>query len=68
MIAHLVNQQVVNELLALQILVLFLENPTGDSVELAVDFMIECGQMLTETTPAGVNQIFELFRNILHEG
>ena len=66
MIAHLVNQQVINELLALQILVLFLENPTGDSVELAVDFMIECGQVLSETTPAGVNQIFELFRNILH--
>lgn len=24
--------------------------------------------MLTETTPAGVNAIFERFRNILHEG
>jgi len=43
MIAHLVNQQVVHELLALQILALFLENPSADSIELASDFMIECG-------------------------
>ena len=43
MIAHLVNQQVVHELLALEILALFLENPSEDSIELASDFMIECG-------------------------
>ena len=49
-------------------LALFLEEPTEDSVELAAEFMIECGQVLTETTPAGVNAIFERFRNILHEG
>ena len=30
--------------------------------------MIECGQVLSETTPAGVNAIFERFRTILHEG
>lgn len=35
MIAHLVNQQVLNELIALEILVLFLEDPTEDSVEMA---------------------------------
>lgn len=49
-------------------LALFLENPTEDSVEIAADFMIECGQVLTDLTPAGVNAIFERFRNILHEG
>ena len=43
MIAHLVNQQVIHELLALQILALFLENATEDSIEMAADFMIECG-------------------------
>ena len=47
---------------------LFLTNPTEDSVEIAADFMIECGQVLTEATPAGVNAIFESFRTILHEG
>ena len=47
---------------------LFLEHATEDSIEMAADFMIECGQVLSETTPAGVNAIFERFRSILHEG
>ena len=55
-------------MIALQMLALFLENPTEDSIELAVDFMIQCGQVLTEITPAGVNAIFDRFRSILHEG
>lgn len=67
-IAHLVNQQVIHELLALQILALFLEQPTEDSIELAAEFFIDCGQVLSETTPAGVNAIFERFRSILHDG
>jgi pre-mRNA-splicing factor CWC22 len=67
-IAHLVNQQVIHELLALQILALFLESPTEDSIELAAEFFIDCGQVLSETTPAGVNAIFERFRTILHDG
>ena len=68
MIAHLVNQQVVHELLALQVLALFLEHASEDSIEMAADFMVQCGQVLAETTPAGVNAIFERFRTILHEG
>ena len=47
---------------------MFLEHATEESIELAADFMIECGQVLSETTPAGVNAIFERFRTILHEG
>jgi len=42
---------VVHEILALQMLALFLENPTEDSVEIACDFMVECGQVLSESTP-----------------
>lgn len=68
MIAHLVNQHIVHEILALEMLTLFLSNPTEDSVEIAADFMKECGQVLSDLTPAGVNAIFESFRNILHEG
>jgi pre-mRNA-splicing factor CWC22 len=49
-------------------LLLFLENPTEDTVELACDFMTECGQVLTDLSPAGVNAIFERFKGILHEG
>ena len=50
-IAHLVNQQVAHELLALEILTLLLANPTDDSVEVAVAFLKEVGQKLTELSP-----------------
>src|SRR3954470_12761701 len=66
--AHLVNQQVAHEVLALQLITLLLENPTEDGVEIAVDFVKECGAMLTELTPRGIHGIFERFRGILHEG
>ncbi|BFZ15460.1 hypothetical protein BsWGS_18499 [Bradybaena similaris] len=67
-IAHLVNQQVAHEILALEILALLLENPTNDSVEVAIGFLKECGQKLTDVSPRGINSIFERLRNILHEG
>lgn len=67
-IAHLVNQQVVHELLALEVLTLLLTNPTDDSVEVAVNFTKECGQILAELCPEGLRAIFERFRGILHEG
>jgi pre-mRNA-splicing factor CWC22 len=67
-IAHLVNQQVAHELVALQVITLMLERPTDDSVEVAINFMKECGQTLTELTPSGMNAIFDRFRSILHEG
>lgn len=43
-----------HEVLALEILTLLLETPTDDSVEVAVGFLKECGQKLTEVTPRGV--------------
>ena len=49
-IAHLVNYQVANELLALQLLTLLLSQPTDDSVEVAVNFVKECGQFLMEVS------------------
>lgn len=67
-IAHLVNQQVVHELVALEVLTLLLANPTDDSVEVAVNFTKECGQILNELCPEGLRAIFERFRGILHEG
>uniref|UniRef100_K3Z0T2 MI domain-containing protein n=1 Tax=Setaria italica TaxID=4555 RepID=K3Z0T2_SETIT len=45
-IAHLVNQAVAHELLALQLVTMFLQNPTEGSVEVAVGFVRECGAML----------------------
>lgn len=67
-IAHLVNQRVAHEILALEILTLLVETPSSDSVEVAIAFLKECGQKLTEVSGKGVNAIFEMLKNILHEG
>lgn len=67
-VAHLVNQRVAHEILALEILTLLVESPTDDSVEVAIAFLKECGQKLTEVSSKGTNAIFEMLRNILHEG
>ncbi|GBP70957.1 Pre-mRNA-splicing factor CWC22 homolog [Eumeta japonica] len=67
-VAHLVNQRVAHEILALELLTLLVESPTDDSVEVAIAFLKECGQKLTEVSSKGVNAIFEMLRNILHEG
>ena len=47
-IAHLINQQVAHEVLALEIMILMLEEPTDDSVEVAIAFLKECGAKLME--------------------
>ncbi|XP_062083984.1 uncharacterized protein LOC133790388 [Humulus lupulus] len=67
-IAHLVNQQVAHEIIALELLTVLLENPTDDSVEGAVGFVTECGSILQDLSPKGLHGIFERFRGILHEG
>ncbi|XP_076749922.1 pre-mRNA-splicing factor nucampholin [Xylocopa sonorina] len=67
-IAHLVNQRVAHEILALEILTLLVETPTDDSVEVAIAFLKECGMKLTEVSRKGIEAIFEMLRNILHEG
>ncbi|KAJ8499342.1 hypothetical protein OPV22_009894 [Ensete ventricosum] len=67
-IAHLVNQLVAHEVIALELLTVLLENPTDDSVEVAVGFVKECGALLQDISPQGLHGIFERFRGILHEG
>ncbi|KAJ0077581.1 hypothetical protein Patl1_36406 [Pistacia atlantica] len=67
-IAHLVNQQVAHEIIALELLMLLLTKPTDDSVEVAVGFVTECGSILQDLSPKGLHGIFERFRGILHEG
>jgi pre-mRNA-splicing factor CWC22 len=66
-IAQLCNQHVAHELLALQVLVLLLERPTDDSVEIAVSFMKEVGAFLSENSPKANNGVFDRFRAILNE-
>ncbi|KAF9625308.1 hypothetical protein IFM89_021247 [Coptis chinensis] len=67
-IAHLVNQEVAHELIALELLTVLLENPTEDSVEVAVGFVTDCGSLLQDLSPKALHGIFEGFRRILHEG
>ncbi|KAF8898220.1 hypothetical protein CPB84DRAFT_1780615 [Gymnopilus junonius] len=67
-IAHLVNQSVAHEIIALQILVLLLERPTDDSIEIAVGFTREVGAFLAENSPKANATVFERFRAVLNEG
>ena len=67
-IAHLVNQAVAHEIIALQILVLLLERPTDDSIEIAVGFTREVGTFLAENSPKANATVFERFRAVLNEG
>ena len=67
-IAHLVNQSVAHELLALEILFTLQQNPTSDSLEIACTLTREVGLFLTEHSAKAANIIFERFRAILHEG
>lgn len=67
-IAHLVNQKVAHEILALEILTLLVEAPSDDSVEVSISFIKECGMKLTEVSSKGISAIFEMLKNILHEG
>nr|KJB71344.1 hypothetical protein B456_011G117500 [Gossypium raimondii] len=61
-IAHLVNQQVAHEIIALELLTVLLEYPTDDSVEVAVGFVTECGSLLQDLSPKCLHGIFERFR------
>ncbi|KAF6758729.1 MIF4G-domain-containing protein [Ephemerocybe angulata] len=67
-LAHLVNQTVAHEIIALQILVLLLERPTDDSIEIAVGFMREVGAFLAENSPKANATVYERFRAVLNEG
>lgn len=66
-IAHLCNQQVAHEILAAQILLLLLNKPTDDSVEIAVGLTREVGQHIEEMSAPIASVVFDQFRNILHE-
>ncbi|CAF4670562.1 unnamed protein product, partial [Rotaria sp. Silwood2] len=66
-IAHFINQNILHEIVALKILVLLLEKPSNDSIELAIVFLKECGQKLIEVSPRGLDSIFSTLRNLPNE-
>lgn len=47
---------------------LLTENPTDDSIEIAIAVLKECGMKLTQTSKKGIECIFTSLRSILHEG
>ncbi|CAE7234390.1 ncm [Symbiodinium natans] len=53
--AHLVNQKVASELLALHIATLLLERVTEDSIEVCVSFLQEVGQALEELSKVSLH-------------
>ncbi|EFJ09007.1 hypothetical protein SELMODRAFT_130630 [Selaginella moellendorffii] len=68
LLAHLVNQRVAHEVIALELLMLLLETPTDDSVEVAVGFLKECGAYLLGISPKCFQMVFDRLRAVLHEG
>ena len=50
--------QVAREILALEMITILLENPTDDSVEVALALIKECGQKLAEVCSRGLNSEF----------
>ena len=45
----------------------FLRILRTDSVELAIGFIKECGQKLSQVSPRGLDQVFSTLRDLLHE-
>ncbi|ETN85044.1 hypothetical protein NECAME_06591 [Necator americanus] len=50
-------QDKAHEVLALEIMILMLETPTDDSVEVSIAFLKECGAKLTEAYPAVIDEL-----------
>ncbi|PIN01862.1 hypothetical protein CDL12_25627 [Handroanthus impetiginosus] len=61
-LAHLANQTVVYEVLAVDILMLLLGNPSLDNIEVAVNFCIECGSLLQNSVPHIWKEVLGEFR------
>ena len=67
-IAHLFNQRVVSEMVILQIVTIFLEKLSSDSVKVCCHMLFDCGDMLSQVSSKGMYFIFERLRQILQEG
>ncbi|CAH8391370.1 unnamed protein product [Eruca vesicaria subsp. sativa] len=67
-LAHLVNQRVVTESIALEVIEMLLGEPTEESVEVAGVFVRECGALLLELSPRVLSLVFDVFRRIVQEG
>lgn len=55
-LAQLMNQGVAHELLVLELLMVLLENPSNDGVDVAVSVTKEVGAALQELSPQGLHR------------
>ncbi|KAL8500598.1 hypothetical protein ACS0TY_020253 [Phlomoides rotata] len=67
-LAHLVNQGVVYSILALDVILYLLVDPSSDNVEIAVRFCTQCGTVLRAIEPCKFKEILDEFRRVLKEG
>ncbi|KAI5982792.1 armadillo-type protein [Pisolithus orientalis] len=67
-IAHLINQAVAHEIIALETLIFLLEHQMDDSIEIAVGFMCEVSTFLVENSPKANVLVFDHFHDVLNEG
>ena len=66
-LAHFVNQKVVHEVIGLELMILLLDKPTHDSVEVSVAFFKAAGKTLQEIAPKGFLVVQERLRSIASE-
>ncbi|CUM67191.1 uncharacterized protein PRCAT00004884001 [Priceomyces carsonii] len=66
-IGHLVNVEVISEILILQILQLLLEKPTDDSVEISIAMIKVVGSYMSIHSKVATQMIFERLRGLLHD-
>ncbi|KAL3622339.1 hypothetical protein CASFOL_033750 [Castilleja foliolosa] len=68
-LAHLINQEVVYEVVALDVMLLLLGNPSSDNIGVAVSFCLECGQSLLCSIPHHkIDEIIREFNRVLKKG
>lgn len=68
LIAHLINQKILTDFFALEMLIFLLEVNTSDSIEMAINFMVDVGQVLIEQNEVAATLVFERFKTLNHEG
>ncbi|KAK6055059.1 MIF4G domain protein [Cooperia oncophora] len=62
------SKSLAHEVLALEIMILMMETPTDDSVEVSIAFIKECGSKLLEVSPRALDTIFTRLRGIVQDG
>ncbi|KAL3622336.1 hypothetical protein CASFOL_033747 [Castilleja foliolosa] len=68
-LAHLINQEVVYEVVALDVMLLLLGNPSSDNIRVAVNFCFECGRFLLICAPRRtLDEIFREFNHLVKKG